>query len=136
VLQKQAPCAWYAHLSSKLQALGFTPSMADVSLFSYKKGFITIYFLVYVDDIIVTSSSSAAIDSLLSDLKQDFALKDLSPLHYFLGIEVKPSENGLLLTQKEYVTEILTRAGMQHCKLVSTPLLVSEKTICSRWRSS
>jgi hypothetical protein len=123
---KQAPRAWYARLSSKLQALGFTPSKADVSMFIYKKGSITIYFLVYIDDIIVTSSSSMAIDALILDLKQDFALKDLGPLHYFLGIEVKPLENGLFLTQEKYASEILTRAGMQHCKLVSTPLSSSK----------
>jgi hypothetical protein len=68
-----------------LQAHGFTPSKADVSLFIYKNGSITIYFLVYVDDIIVTNSSSAAIDALLCDLKQDFALKDLGPCPLFFG---------------------------------------------------
>jgi hypothetical protein len=124
---KQAPRTWYARLSFKLHALGFTPSKANVSLFIYKKGSITVYFLVYVDDIIVTSSSSAAIDALLCDLKEDFSLKDLGPLHYFLGIEVKPSENGLLLTKEKYASEILTRADMQHCKPVSTPISVSEK---------
>jgi hypothetical protein len=55
----------------------------------YKKGVITIFLLVYVDDIIVTSSSPTAIDALLADLKADFAIIDLGPLHYFLGIEVK-----------------------------------------------
>jgi hypothetical protein len=75
---KQAPRAWYSRLSSKLQHLGFIPSKSDISLFIYKKGSVTIYLLVYVDDIIVTSSSSATIDALLSNLKRDFALKDLS----------------------------------------------------------
>jgi hypothetical protein len=42
-----------------------------------------------VDDIIVTSSSPAAIGALLSYLNSDFALKDLGNLHYFLVIEVK-----------------------------------------------
>jgi hypothetical protein len=54
---KQAPHAWYSQLRSKLQALGFLPSKADISLFMYKKGAMTIFLLVYVDDIIVTSSS-------------------------------------------------------------------------------
>jgi hypothetical protein len=66
---KQAPRAWYSRLSSKLQDLGFTPSKSDISLFIYKKGTIMIYFLVYVDDIIITSSSPAALDALLADLK-------------------------------------------------------------------
>ena len=54
---KQAPRAWYSRLSGKLQQLGFHASKADTSLFFYNKGKITIYLLVYVDDIIVASSS-------------------------------------------------------------------------------
>jgi histone deacetylase 1/2 len=54
---KQAPHAWYAWLCGKLQALGFRPSKADTSLFYYNKGKHTMFVLVYVDDIIVASSS-------------------------------------------------------------------------------
>jgi hypothetical protein len=35
------------------------------------------FVLIYVDDIIVTSSSHEAIQDLLHDLKNDFAMKDL-----------------------------------------------------------
>jgi hypothetical protein len=82
---KQAPRVWYAHLSDKLQSLGFSPSKADVTLFHYKRGAITMFLLVYVDDIILVSSSSSVVTELLSSLKQDFALTDLGSLHYFLG---------------------------------------------------
>uniref|UniRef100_A0A8R7V3W8 Reverse transcriptase Ty1/copia-type domain-containing protein n=1 Tax=Triticum urartu TaxID=4572 RepID=A0A8R7V3W8_TRIUA len=85
---KQAPRAWYSRLSTKLQQLEFTPSKADTSLFFYSKGNVTIFVLVYVDDIIVASSSPDATTCLLKDLKMGFALKDLGDLHYFLGIEV------------------------------------------------
>ena len=78
---KQAPRAWYSRLSNKLQDLGFQASKADTSLFFIKKDDIIIYFLVYVDDIIVVSSISQAIDALLMDLRDDFALKDLGSLH-------------------------------------------------------
>jgi hypothetical protein len=58
-------------------------------LFIYKKREITIYLLIYADDIVVASSSNQAVEALLSDLRQDFTLKDLGLLHYFLGIEVE-----------------------------------------------
>jgi histone deacetylase 1/2 len=74
---KQAPRAWYSRLCAKLQALGFVPSKSDTSLFYYRKGNHTIFVLVYVDDIIVASSSPAATDALLANLQKDFALKDL-----------------------------------------------------------
>jgi hypothetical protein len=42
----------------------------------------------------VTSSSDAAISILLKDLNVHFAIKDLGALHYFLGMEVKRTDDG------------------------------------------
>jgi hypothetical protein len=83
---KQTPHARYSHFSDKLQSLGFASSKADISLFHYKKDSFTMYLLIYVDDIIIASSSSSTVFDLLHALQADFALKDLSSLHYFLGI--------------------------------------------------
>ena len=54
---KQAPRAWHARLATALRALGFAPSTADSSLFLLQKPEVTMYLLVYVDDIILVSSS-------------------------------------------------------------------------------
>jgi hypothetical protein len=72
---KQAPRAWYSRLNTKLQQLGFQSTKADTSLFIYRKNGVSIFLLIYVDDIIVASSSSAAVDALLQDLRGEFALK-------------------------------------------------------------
>jgi hypothetical protein len=57
---KQAPREWFSRLSMKLQNLGFQPSKADAWLFFYKKGTISIFVLIYVNDIIVASSCEKA----------------------------------------------------------------------------
>ena len=101
---KQAPRAWYSRLSLKLHSLGFIPSKADTSLFLFDKVGVTMFLLIYVDDIIVTSSSDTVISALLQNLRDDFALKDLGDLHYFLGLEVHIQSNGLLLNQAKYAT--------------------------------
>jgi hypothetical protein len=119
---KQAPRAWYSRLSTKLCDLGFVPSKTDTSLFLFHKEGITIFLLIYVDDIIVTSSSDYAISALLQDLNKNFAIKDLGDLHYFLGIEVTKRKNGLLLTQEKYAKDLIQRVGMQGCKPTPTPL--------------
>jgi histone deacetylase 1/2 len=113
---KQAPRAWYSRLSAKLQDLGFLPSKADTSLFLYNKSGVTIFVLIYVDDIIVTSSSDHAIAALLKDLNAHFAIKDLGALHFFLGIEVQRTAHSLLLTQAKYVpkSECLTVSHRLH----------------------
>jgi len=95
---KQAPRAWYSRLSTKLYDLGFKASKSDASLFIYFKENVTIFMLIYVDDIIVTGSSPEAISALLQDLRADFAMKDLGDLNYFLGIEVKQTQGGIVLS--------------------------------------
>ena len=124
---KQAPRAWYSRLSSKLQALGFSSSKADTSLFIYHKNGIVIFLLIYVDDIIVASSSPEAVQALLRDLRTEFALKDLGELNYFLGIEAKKIKDGIVMSQEKYASDIIKRAGMINCKSLNTPLSVSEK---------
>jgi hypothetical protein len=125
---KQAPRAWYSRLSMKLQQLGFVPSKSDTSLFIYNKSTIIIFVLIYVDDIIVRSSSNEAVTALLQDLNSEFALKDLGDLHFFLGIEVKRNpEVGLHLSQEKYATDLLSKAGLQGCKPSPTPISSSGK---------
>ena len=81
---KQAPRAWHARLGSVLRALGFTPSTADTSLFLLQRPEVTMYLLVYVNYIILISSSDAAADRLVTALSSDFAVKDLGALHFSL----------------------------------------------------
>ena len=90
------------------------------------------FMLIYVDDIIVTSSSSEAVATLLQDLKKEFALKDLVDLHYFLGIEVTKCKDGILLSQEKYAQDILNGVGMNNCKPSPTPLkkYLVMKVIC------
>jgi histone deacetylase 1/2 len=124
---KQAPHAWYARLSSKLISLGFHAAKANTSLFYFNKGGITVFVLIYVDDIIVASSSQEATTGLLRNLKKDFALKDLGELHYFLGMEVNKVRDGIILSQDRYASDLLTKVNMAACKPACTPLSTSEK---------
>jgi hypothetical protein len=85
------------------------------------------YILIYVDDIITMSSSSSATDRLLTQLEADFAVKDLGNLGYFLGIEVHHTSSGLVLTQREYIQDLLQRTNISSCNDVPTPMLPTEK---------
>lgn len=83
--------------------------------------------MIYVDDIIIISSSSSTVDNLLSQLRVDFAIKDLGRLAYFLGIECHHTSHGLILCQHKYIQDLLTRTNMITSKPVSTPMLPTEK---------
>uniref|UniRef100_A0A2N9IA64 Reverse transcriptase Ty1/copia-type domain-containing protein n=1 Tax=Fagus sylvatica TaxID=28930 RepID=A0A2N9IA64_FAGSY len=119
---KQAPRAWFSRLSTKLLELGFHGSRSDSSLFIYKHRSLTMFILIYVDDIIITSSQPSAIDDLLTSLTHDFAVKDLGPLNFFLGIEVLSTPHGILLSQQRYIMDLLIRTKMNEAKPITTPM--------------
>ena len=102
--------------------MGFTEAKSDTSLFVYRRGDETSYLLLYVDDIVLTASSQRLLQSVISSLQQEFAMKDLGQLHHFLGVTVEPRQSGLLLRQRQYALDILEQAGMTNCKPCSTPV--------------
>jgi hypothetical protein len=85
------------------------------------------YILIYVDDIIIVSSSSSATNRLLHQLQKEFAVKDLGKLGYFLGIEIHHTPTGLTLTQQKYIHDLLLRTNMENSKGVATLMLPTEK---------
>jgi hypothetical protein len=80
------------------------------------------YLLLYVDDIILTASTSGLLQQLTDRLRAEFALKDLEPLHYFLGIEVVRRPDGFFLHQRKYAHELLDHAGMLNCSPATRPV--------------
>jgi hypothetical protein len=78
--------------------------------------------LLYVDDIILTASSSELLRRTISALQREFTMKDLGPLHHFLGITVEHCPDGLFLHQRTYTLDILKHAFMADCKPCTTPV--------------
>ncbi|GJT97468.1 ribonuclease H-like domain-containing protein [Tanacetum coccineum] len=87
----------------------------------------TAYLLLYVDDIVLTSSSERLLQQIISSLHQEFAMTDLGSLNYFLGISVTRDSSGLFLSQKKYALEILYRAHMNNCNPSRTPIDTESK---------
>ena len=92
---RQAPWMWFNRLSSYLLHIGFTCSIADPSLFIYCHNGNVMLLLLYGDNIILMGNSSAMITTFLSHLSHDFNIKDLGELHFFLGVELQKTANGL-----------------------------------------
>ena len=121
---KQAPRAWFQRFSHFLLGLGFLASRADSSLFVYHGPYGVLYLLLYVDDMIITGSNQLMLHTLINCLAQEFSVKDLGDLHYFLGIEVIRNDKGIFLSQAKYAFDLLTRADMVDYKPISTPFVV------------
>ncbi|CAE6128258.1 unnamed protein product [Arabidopsis arenosa] len=119
---KQAPRAWYTRFATLAKRIGFTQSRTDPSLFVLRRGSSLAYLLLYVDDIVLTSSTNDLQRQIISELGKDLELTDLGKLHYFLGIAVSYNDAGLFLSQHNYAADILHRASMTECKPSLTPV--------------
>ncbi|XP_028965114.1 uncharacterized mitochondrial protein AtMg00810-like [Malus domestica] len=120
---KQAPRAWNDRFTSFLPALGFQSSHADPSLFvqSSQQGIVVL--LLYVDDVILTGSSFQLIAQVIKALTTEFEMKDLGDLHYFLGLQISHTAEGLFVSQSKYISELVAKVDLQACKPCATPCL-------------
>ncbi|KAK1670628.1 hypothetical protein QYE76_058787 [Lolium multiflorum] len=89
-------------------------------------GGVQIYMLVYVNDIGIAGSTTAAVDRLVSSLSDSLPIKDLGVLDYFLGFEASCTS----LTQCRYVLHLLHRVNIENCNSASTPLATGEELNC------
>ncbi|XP_019055514.1 PREDICTED: uncharacterized protein LOC109115705 [Nelumbo nucifera] len=83
--------------------------------------------IVYVDDIIITGDWNSKIQRLKRFLATQFEVKDLGPLRYFLGIEVDRSNQGIFISQRKYVLNLLKDTGKLGAKLADSPIDVNHR---------
>ena len=83
---KQAPWALFLKLSNYLLSLSFSTSKIDTSLFFKYHNQIRLFFLIYVDDILLISPDFAEITSLIYSLISPFSMRDLGPAHFPLAL--------------------------------------------------
>ena len=83
---------------------------------------------MYVDDLFLTGEDSL-IDWCKKELTNEFEMKYLGALHYFLGLEVQQSKNEVFLSQGKYTVDTLKRFGMLDCKSMTTPMVTNLKKL-------
>lgn len=108
--------------STFLLFVSFRQSKVDSSLFIFHQGAYTIFFLLYVEDIVVTGNNDGILQSLINALGRGFDIKDLGPLHYFLGLQVTTKSTGIRISQLKYDYDILVKHDLLLCKFASTPM--------------
>ncbi|GKD62025.1 ribonuclease H-like domain-containing protein [Tanacetum coccineum] len=112
--------------------VGFTSSRCDSSLFIYQHGTEVSYLLIYVDDIVLTASSTALLQRIISSLHKEFDMTDLGALNYFLGILVTRDARGMFLSQNKYAMELLEHAhsGLQYLTFTWPDISYVVQQIC------
>ncbi|BFG38701.1 hypothetical protein CerSpe_249750 [Prunus speciosa] len=106
-----------------MKIYGYRQSNADHTLFLKRRKRKVIVLIIYIDDMIITGDDTEDIDKLKHYLSTEFEMKDLGGLKYFLGIEVARSQQGIFLSQRKYVLDLLNETGMLACKPADTPIV-------------
>eukprot|EP00253_Pinus_taeda_P016471 PITA_16471 len=118
---KQAPQAWYAKMDSFLLESGFSRYHSDNIVYTKKVGKSLIILVLYVDDLILTGSDPNLINHVKSNFKKKFEMTDLGHLHYFLGLQVLQSKEGISLSHSKYDCDLIRHFHMEDCKPAPSP---------------
>jgi Reverse transcriptase (RNA-dependent DNA polymerase) len=110
-----------------MKSYEFEQSDSDHTLFFKKQQGKLIVLIIYVDDMIITGDDRDEIRRLKERLSKEFEMKSLGGLKYFLGIEVSRSKEGIVLSQRKYILDLLSEVGMLDCKPVDTPVVQNLK---------
>jgi hypothetical protein len=119
---RQAPRAWNSKLDDTLKKMNFVQSKDKHVMYRRNHDDDILLVEVYVDDLVITGSSLAAVEEFKEEMKGAFLMSDLGLLSFYLGIEVRQDAGGITLRQTHYAKMILQMAGMADCKVAITPM--------------
>ncbi|KAK2066280.1 hypothetical protein P8C59_000111 [Phyllachora maydis] len=107
---KQSPREWQDKLKILLKSLGYLPLISDPGVFYNAK---TCHFIVtYIDNCLFIGPNIGYITDLKKRLNKVYAIEDLGPAAYFLGMQIirdRPNRR-LWLNQSQYIEEALSRS--------------------------
>ena len=84
-----------------------------------------VILIMYVDDIIFTGDDIDEMEKLKRVPANEFEVKDLDFLRYFLGMEVARTTQGIVVCQRKYTIDLLEETRMLGCKPIDTPMEVN-----------
>jgi len=84
-----------------LKQFGYKQGEADHTIFTKHGDGKRCILIVYVDGIIITGDDIDEMKALKQRLKEEFKVKDLGIMRYFLGMEVARSKEGMIISQRK-----------------------------------
>ncbi|XP_020245041.1 uncharacterized protein LOC109823167 [Asparagus officinalis] len=124
---KQSLREWFDRFRLAVCSMGYKQCNGDHTVFyRHSKMRITI-LAVYVDDIVITRDDAEEILWLKKKLEEEFEVKDLRQLKYFLGIKIARSRKGIVFSQRKFALDLLLETGMLGCKVATTPIKQNHK---------
>ncbi|KAK2456950.1 putative mitochondrial protein [Trifolium repens] len=119
---KQAPRAWNARIDKYFQEKYFIKCPYEHALYIKLQGGDTLIVCLYVDDLIFTGNNPTMFEESKKEMTKEFEMTNIGLMSYYLGIEVKQEDQGILITQEGYAKEVLKKFKMDDANPVSTPM--------------
>lgn len=118
---QQSPRAWYSRLNNYLRRSRFTRCPYDHAVYTRREGDECLIVSVYVDDLLVTGSSTRNILKFKAQMKNKFDMSDIGKLAYYLGLEVNQQNGYIEVIQTSYGRRILEKMNMLMCRQSNFP---------------
>ena len=107
---KQAPRAWNKKIDGVINQIGFEKCISEHGVYIKRETTTDLVLLcLYVDDLLITGSNMSEINKVKQLLMKKFEMTDLGQLSYFLGIEFKEIEAGVVMHQSKYAVDLLVK---------------------------
>ena len=109
---KQAGRSWWLNVRQKLINLGYEPCESAPCLFRKMTGDGYVFLLLFVDDGLILrlgANNQDAIADLVKGLEEDLTITKTYEIGKFLGAQLTPTPEGILMHLSAYVSDIVER---------------------------
>uniref|UniRef100_A0AAV1U852 Reverse transcriptase Ty1/copia-type domain-containing protein n=1 Tax=Peronospora matthiolae TaxID=2874970 RepID=A0AAV1U852_9STRA len=120
---KQSPRMWNQTIDGFMITMGFNKCELEHFIYIKRDDQDMILVVLYVDDLILSSSNNDILKSTKMALSTRFEMTGLGELSYFLGMEIKNDRKTGMVTvrQTKFIKSVLTKFGIDNSKPVKTP---------------
>ncbi|XP_046389411.1 uncharacterized protein LOC124158260 [Ischnura elegans] len=122
---RQAPCQWNKKFTTTLKELNMIQLKTDPCIFKSQAG--DMFLAIHVDDGIIIGKEKEKIKKLLDKLRKFFEVTIDSEPKSYIGINIRKTAEGIMISQKNYAQLVLKRYGMENSKPTKTPIVADNK---------
>jgi hypothetical protein len=109
----------------------FSRFHSNPKVYTNKVGSYLIILFLYVYDLILTGSDPKLLNHVKTILKKKFKMSDLGYLHYFLGLQVLQTKEGIFLSQYKYACDLICSFHMEEENPTPSPSQYRVKLIAT-----
>ena len=119
---KQAGREWNKELDRKLKRRGYVRLRSDPCVYIWRVGEDFAIITVWVDDLLLFSTTIVLMNKMKSDIKSEWEVTDLGEPTKIVGIEITMTPDSIAISSSKYIESILRKEGLERSNAVSTPL--------------